>query len=236
MADIQRQAIEQLMGLETRGGRPSTSTTMSSPRVCKLFLVGYCPHDLFVSTKQDLGKCPKLHLERHRLEYQERVAKGEKFPEFEYDYYMNLRLYVNDLDTQISIAHKRLEHTPEEKAKVADAMRDLDVADLRVALMAQELDALVSNGDYVRALHQTQALNAEQAKRQKLQDHVQSVIDNITQLSQQKLQVCGGCGAYLSQLDSDERLAFHFMGKIHLGYVQMRQAYNQLLRKYKNRS
>lgn len=28
---------------------------------CKYFLVKFCPHDLFVNTKADLGACPKVH-------------------------------------------------------------------------------------------------------------------------------------------------------------------------------
>lgn len=228
MADIQRQAIEHLLGKENASLGTRESISISLPRVCKLFLVGTCPHDLFVGTKQDLGKCHKLHLEKYRLEYQSRVERGEKFPEFEYEYYNHLRQFVEDLDTQITVARKRLEHTPEEKAKIAEATHELDVADMRIALMTQELDDLVSKGDNQRALLQTISLNEEQAKRQKLFETVRSVIDNVGQSSQQKLQVCEGCGAYLSRLDSDQRLAHHLMGKIHLGYVQMRKAYNKL--------
>jgi hypothetical protein len=35
-----------------------------------------------------------------------------------------------------------------------------------------------------------------------------------------KLQVCDVCGAYLSRLDNDRRLADHFYGKMHLGYAK----------------
>ncbi|KAI0818632.1 hypothetical protein BC629DRAFT_1463274 [Irpex lacteus] len=38
----------------------------------------------------------------------------------------------------------------------------------------------------------------------------------------QKLRVCDVCGAYLSVLDSDRRLADHFGGKMHLGYHELR--------------
>ncbi len=38
--------------------------------------------------------------------------------------------------------------------------------------------------------------------------------------------MCDVCGAYLSRLDNDRRLADHFYGKMHLGYAQMRKTYD----------
>lgn len=52
----------------------------------------------------------------------------------------------------------------------------------------------------------------------------------------QKLQVCDVCGAYLSRLDNDRRLADHFYGKMHLGYAQMRKTYDAFPKEMKGRS
>lgn len=52
----------------------------------------------------------------------------------------------------------------------------------------------------------------------------------------QKLQVCDVCGAYLSRLDNDRRLADHFYGKMHLGYAQMRKAYDSFPKEMKSRA
>lgn len=49
----------------------------------------------------------------------------------------------------------------------------------------------------------------------------------------QKLQVCDVCGAYLSRLDNDRRLADHFYGKMHLGYAQMRRTYDSFPKEMK---
>jgi hypothetical protein len=51
----------------------------------------------------------------------------------------------------------------------------------------------------------------------------------------QKLQVCDVCGAYLSRLDNDRRLADHFYGKMHLGYAQMRKTFEGLQKELKGR-
>merc|ERR1712093_117241 len=51
----------------------------------------------------------------------------------------------------------------------------------------------------------------------------------------QKLQVCDVCGAYLSRLDNDRRLADHFYGKMHLGYVQMRKTFDAFPKELRTR-
>lgn len=44
----------------------------------------------------------------------------------------------------------------------------------------------------------------------------------------QKLRVCDVCGAFLSIFDSDRRLADHFGGKLHLGYLQIRKKIQEM--------
>ncbi len=45
---------------------------------------------------------------------------------------------------------------------------------------------------------------------------------------QQKLRVCDICSAYLSLYDSDRRLADHFGGKLHLGFLGIREKLKEL--------
>jgi hypothetical protein len=45
---------------------------------------------------------------------------------------------------------------------------------------------------------------------------------------QQKLRVCEVCGAYLGIHDNDRRLADHFGGKLHLGFITIRTKLDEL--------
>ena len=45
---------------------------------------------------------------------------------------------------------------------------------------------------------------------------------------QQKLRVCEVCSAYLGIHDNDRRLADHFGGKLHLGFITMREKLDDL--------
>jgi len=48
------------------------------------------------------------------------------------------------------------------------------------------------------------------------------------QSQQQKLRVCDVCSCFLSKFDSDKRLADHFNGKLHMGYVTIREKLEEL--------
>eukprot|EP00250_Pteridium_aquilinum_P008258 c17809_g1_i1 orf=175-1488(+) len=52
-------------------------------------------------------------------------------------------------------------------------------------------------------------------------------------ITDQKLRVCDICGAFLSVYDSDRRLADHFGGKLHLGYIQIREKLEDLQEEHK---
>lgn len=62
----------------------------------------------------------------------------------------------------------------------------------------------------------TQLTKAEALKTEKLEKEreLQQLIETAGASGHQKLRVCDICGAYLSVLDSDRRLADHFGGKV----------------------
>lgn len=78
-------------------------------------------------------------------------------------------------------------------------------------------------------VHQARAAKAERERELK------ELSDTSGPSGHQKLQVCDVCGAYLSRLDNDRRLADHFYGKMHLGYAQMRKTYEAFPREMRAR-
>ncbi len=52
---------------------------------------------------------------------------------------------------------------------------------------------------------------------------------------QQKLRVCEVCSAYLGIHDNDRRLADHFGGKLHLGFIKIREKLAGLMGDYEER-
>ncbi|KAF6140406.1 hypothetical protein GIB67_013175 [Kingdonia uniflora] len=63
--DAQRALLDELMGAarnltdeEKKGFR---EVCWDDRDVCGSYMVRFCPHDLFVNTKSDLGPCPRIH-------------------------------------------------------------------------------------------------------------------------------------------------------------------------------
>jgi hypothetical protein len=86
--------------------------SLTDPKVCRSFLVGTCPHDLFTNTKQDLGPCPNVHSEGLKAEYE--AAPDKSKYGFEYDYMRDMQKYIDDCNRRIDAAQRRLEKTPDE--------------------------------------------------------------------------------------------------------------------------
>lgn len=60
--DAQREYLDSLMGINRNNDRQGDAVKdFRDERVCKFFITGMCPHDLFVNTKLDEGPCPKVH-------------------------------------------------------------------------------------------------------------------------------------------------------------------------------
>lgn len=83
-------------------------------KVCRSYLVGNCPHDLFTNTKQDFGPCPKVHSEALKVEYQEASPEQKRKWGFEFDYLRDMQKHVDECNRRIDQAQRRLEKTPEE--------------------------------------------------------------------------------------------------------------------------
>lgn len=240
-ATEQRKLLKQLMGKDPNKIRNRSNTSyrrrdlgLYDPKICKSYLVGECPYDLFQGTKQSMGRCPQIHLAKHKLQYERESKRGKQFPEFEQEYYAVLHRFVRDCNGQVAIALKKLEHTPEERARIQDVTSELDILDSRIGLMIQEIESLLRANEVSQAMTQSINLQQLQSKRVEVGTKVRNVTENVGQSAQQKLQVCEVCGAYLSRLDTDRRLADHFMGKIHLGYVKMRSELDKLNQTLKN--
>ena len=103
---------DQLIGTGAQGRNSQLSIT--DAKVCRSYLVGTCPHDLFTNTKQDLGPCPKVHSEGLKTEYETASSADKAKWGFEFDYMRDMQKYIDDCDRRIDTAQRRLEKTPDE--------------------------------------------------------------------------------------------------------------------------
>jgi hypothetical protein len=104
-----------------------------------------------------------------------------------------------------------------------------------IQIALQEIRILSEEGEVNIAV--TEFFKVRQLKQQKedRERELKALSDTSGPSGHQKLQVCDVCGAYLSRLDNDRRLADHFYGKMHLGYAQMRKTYDALQKELKGK-
>ncbi len=90
-------------------------------------------------------------------------------------------------------------------------------------------------GEIAKAQDEYYRCKLTRAERAEKERELKALSDTSGPSGHQKLQVCDVCGAYLSRLDNDRRLADHFYGKMHLGYAQMRKTFEAYPQEMRNR-
>ncbi|XP_010525030.1 PREDICTED: U1 snRNP-associated protein usp106-like isoform X1 [Tarenaya hassleriana] len=316
--DAMRKQLDVLMGANRNGDVTEVNRKYYDREVCRLYLSGLCPHDLFQLTKMDMGPCPKVHSLQLRKEYEEAKAKGVDNYDRELEDAID-RLIV-ECDRKIGRALKRLQEedakaaiaisvsevtlTPEilelskqikEKMKEADQhdlegktdfkIRAVEIieelrtkrADKQAMLLldafnkdraslpqpvttqppasslpppdprtqemineklkkAEDLGEQGMVDEAQKALEEAEALKKLAVRQEPVTDSSKYTAADV-RITDQKLRLCDICGAFLSVYDSDRRLADHFGGKLHLGYMLIRDklAMLQFLQEERNK-
>jgi len=178
----------------------------------------------------DLGACPKSHTERLKTEYlaaKEANPNDPIFNRFQMEYEANIFTFVDECDRRIRAAHRRLEKTPEENAKTTNLMREIAEIELAIQGGTEKIETLGEQGKVDESMREMAAIEALKSEKADKERELQQLTDTSGASGHQKLRVCDVCGAYLSVLDSDRRLADHFGGKMHLGYHELRNMLNK---------
>ncbi|KAI2584023.1 LUC7 like 3 pre-mRNA splicing factor, partial [Homo sapiens] len=81
-------------------------TLLHSKIVCKYYLCGFCPAELFTNTRSDLGPCEKIHDENLRKQYE----KSSRFMKvgYERDFLRYLQSLLAEVERRIRRGHARL--------------------------------------------------------------------------------------------------------------------------------
>jgi DNA repair exonuclease SbcCD ATPase subunit len=209
--------------------------SITDPKVCRSFLAGTCPHDLFTNTKQDLGPCPKVHSEPLKTEYEAADAAQKQKWGFEYDYMRDLQKYIDECNRRIDVAQRRLEKTPDEIRQTNALLKQIGDLGKSVETGLMEIQVLGEESQVSRAYEEFFRIRQAMQTKAEKERELKALSDTSGPSGHQKLQVCDVCGAYLSRLDNDRRLADHFYGKMHLGYAQMRKTYESFPKELKHR-
>lgn len=238
MAAEQRKLLEQLMGdqlMSMPGTTKQPALTLTDPKVCRSYLCGNCPHDLFTNTKQDLGNCPKAHQPNLKEEYLALPEERKRELGFDFDYRNDIQKYIRECDGRIDNAQRRLDKTAEEIKQTNALLKDINNLRGTIENGIFEVEILAEEGAVNLAVQEFHKLKIAKVQKDEKERELKNLTDTSGPSGHQKLQVCDVCGAYLSRLDNDRRLADHFFGKMHIGYSKMRQEATRLMTELKGR-
>ncbi|KAI8910580.1 LUC7-domain-containing protein [Powellomyces hirtus] len=223
-AAAQRKLLEDLMGKEALGGTPD-NMKFTDPQVCRNYLCGLCPHDLFTNTKMDIGPCTKSHSPKLLEDYKRAQESGH--PGFQDDWFRSLQEFVRDCDRKVDSAQRRLDKTPED-ARAIQLMREIGDLTNEIATLTGQVESLGEEGKVSESMEVMNKVEDLQRLKGDKDRELKQMTGAEGNSQQQKLRVCEVCSAYLSIFDSDRRLADHFGGKMHLGFVKIREQVDEM--------
>jgi len=230
-----RAMLDQLMGTARNGpeGAGVSGTKFDDPKVCKSFLMACCPHEILASTRMDLGECAKVHEFALRADF-ERAQKTKDYF-YDVDACEHLKIFIDDCDRRTDLAKKRLLETQEELSAEVNSKAE------KVHMLAEDIGKKLAMAEQVGAegkVEESMKLMEEVEDIRKKKALAEQEYRNSMPASsyqQQKLRVCEVCSAYLGIHDNDRRLADHFGGKLHLGFIKIREKLQELMANYEDR-
>ncbi|KAM6897097.1 putative RNA-binding protein Luc7-like 1 isoform 2-T2 [Xenentodon cancila] len=174
----------------------------------------------------DLGECTKIHDLALRADYE--IASKERDLFFELDAVDHLESFIADCDRRTELAKKRLAETQEEiSAEVAAKAEKVHELNEEIGKLLAKAEQLGAEGNVDEAQKILQEVEKVRTRKKDAEEEYRNSMP-ASSFQQQKLRVCEVCSAYLGLHDNDRRLADHFGGKLHLGFIQIREKLDQL--------
>ncbi|KAH6580388.1 hypothetical protein BASA50_003939 [Batrachochytrium salamandrivorans] len=213
--DYQRQLLAELMNPLI----PSAKKDYRDADVCKHFLVAFCPNEMFLNTKVDLGKCGLLHDERLQKEYQDSPDRGRH--NYEQRFYDYLTKLVSDIERTIRKGHLRLENKSGEPVGMSqdDTREKIIIMEETIKSKIQQLQKFGESGRIKDAFDLYSAVERTMLELESMRQNDQT---HPTYRPDKKMEVCDICGALLANDSTGQRIDAHLTGKQHTGFVKIR--------------
>ncbi|RWS23708.1 luc7-like protein 1 [Leptotrombidium deliense] len=248
-----RALLDELMGRE-RDLRPSEKTAdeseWSDSRICKFFLVNFCPNQLFTNTKADMGPCHKVHDDFIKKLYEQKASRREKMM-YEDEFIRFCQQTLNDVERRIKRARQRLAASQTDKANASggatsgtpylseELQEKMQVLSDRIEQLLQQIEELGCEGKVEEAqgiMKLVEKLKEEKMalKRDNLPMHWIQQRAEIGAAQEKQMEVCDVCGAFLIVNDVQQRVDDHLMGKQHVGYGKLKTALDEILQRRKS--
>lgn len=202
--------------------------------VCKSFIVGFCPFQIFANTKSDMGTCPKrYHDESLRDQYR---REGRDYVEkYELDYLEVVYRLIAELQRKIRKAEQRLETKATEEVELLlnpekdEFQERRAIIDIQMKDLIKRMEECGEQGKIAEAQECNSRLELLKTELGRIQAAEEA---NPLVKQDRRMEVCQVCGSFLLMNDVQKRLEGHFEGKQHAGYQMLWEAYEKLKARY----
>ncbi|XP_051171180.1 luc7-like protein 3 isoform X2 [Leptopilina boulardi] len=207
---------------------------------CKLYLVKFCPHDLFVNTRADLGACARVHDDEARDLY-EKAPYSYRKQQYEDEFIRFCQSMLNEVERKIVKGKQRLALIGKTEAPTltpAQTQRNEE----QITLLTEKINKLVEEAEQSGIqgnVEQAQGLmrlcdqlkeERETLRKSNDNSHYNQTAE-LAAAQEKQMEVCDVCGAFLIVGDAQQRIDDHLMGKQHVGYARLKSALQEIVTK-----
>ncbi|KAM3848565.1 luc7-like protein 3 isoform 3-T3 [Vipera latastei] len=226
------QLLDELMGRD-RNLAPDekrSNVRWDHESVCKYYLCGFCPAELFTNTRSDLGPCEKIHDENLRKQYE----KSSRFMKvgYEREFLRYLQSLLAEVERRIRRGHARLalSQTQQSSGQAAGPTgkneEKIQVLTDKIDVLLQQIEELGSEGKVEEAQGMMKLVEQLKEERELLRSTTSTIESFAAQ--EKQMEVCEVCGAFLIVGDAQSRVDDHLMGKQHMGYAKIKATVEEL--------
>merc|ERR1719242_715560 len=174
----------------------------------------------------DLGECPNVHDLALRADYETAAKTKDYF--YDIDAMEHLQSFISDCDRKTEVAKRRLKETQEELSDEANNKAEsIHGLGEQIGTLMAKAEEVGAAGEVEESMKMLEEVEQLKVKKNQAENEFRNSMP-ASSYQQQKLRVCEVCGAYLGIHDNDRRLADHFGGKLHLGFITIREKLDQL--------
>ncbi|KAM6473410.1 luc7-like protein 3 isoform X2 [Python bivittatus] len=240
------QLLDELMGRD-RNLAPDekrSNVRWDHESVCKYYLCGFCPAELFTNTRSDLGPCEKIHDENLRKQYIldiDRYEKSSRFMKvgYEREFLRYLQSLLAEVERRIRRGHARLALSQTQQSSGAAGPtgkneEKIQVLTDKIDVLLQQIEELGSEGKVEEAQGMMKLVEQLKEERELLRSTTSTIESFAAQ--EKQMEVCEVCGAFLIVGDAQSRVDDHLMGKQHMGYAKIKATVEELKEKLRKRT
>ena len=225
-----RKALDNLMGKDRNlpiKEQILKKKHFDDPDVCKFFLIGFCPHELFTYVKSsNIGECRYRHDQQFKISFESDPNREYYQIKYEESLISFLESITSELDMKIKRCLERIELPPPEQVLNKDAQIEIENLNKEITEKLKEAEHLGEMG----LIDQSEKLTKEIEQIKIQRNLLTNTKEHAAIYKDRQMKVCEICGALQSAIDNEKRIQTHKEGKIHSAYLKIRQ-YLDLLRK-----